>query len=87
MPQRLPEIVTRAPEQLGQALERYRKLRKLSQAELSASAGVRQATVSKVEHGSETTALRTVYALCAAMNLELVLRPRETGPYRSEEVP
>jgi HTH-type transcriptional regulator / antitoxin HipB len=81
----LPEITTRAPAQLGQALERCRRLRHLSQAELGRSAGLRQATVSKVESGAETTALRTVYALCAALNLELVLRPRTTARYEPRE--
>jgi HTH-type transcriptional regulator / antitoxin HipB len=78
MSPRLPTITTRAPEQLGQALERCRKLRRLTQAELGRNAGLRQATVSKVEQGTDTTSLRSIYALCAAMNLELVLRPRQT---------
>jgi len=85
MRQTLPEIVTRAPEQLGQALERCRRLRDLSQADLGRSAGIRQATVSKMEQGVDTTSLRTVYALCAALNLELVLRPRGGAAYPPEE--
>ena len=69
-------IPTRAPVQLGQAITRFRKSATLTQAKVAASAGVRQATVSKTEAGSGSTELKTIYALCAALNLELVLRRR-----------
>jgi HTH-type transcriptional regulator/antitoxin HipB len=70
-------IATRAPDQLGQAIERYRVRAKLTQASLAKSAGLRQATISKVEKGLGTTEIETIYAVCAALGLELVLRPRQ----------
>ena len=92
MPSRPPgakpaEITTRAADQLGGALARFRALSHLSQAQVAASAGLRQATVSKAEQGIPTTQLETIYALCAALALELVVRPREGGraPARLED--
>ena len=71
------EIPTRGPSQLGHAIGRYRARSKLSQTALAKSAGVRQATLSKVEKGVGTTALQTLYSVCAALGLEVVLRPRD----------
>jgi len=72
------EVPTRAPEQLGQAIERFRKRKELSQASLAKSAGVRQATVSKVENGLGTTEIDTIFAVCAALGIEIVLRERKS---------
>ena len=81
-------ITTRAPDQLGQALERYRARAKLTQTALAKSAGLRQATLSKVEKGLGTTEIGTLYAVCAALGLEVVLRPRqnETDEFRPEDI-
>ena len=72
------EVITRAPDQLGQAIERFRNRNDLSQASLAKSAGVRQATVSKVEKGLGTTEIETIFAVCAALGLEIVLRERNS---------
>jgi HTH-type transcriptional regulator/antitoxin HipB len=82
------EIITRAPHQLGQALARLRTQRDLSQATLAQNAGLRQATVSKAEKGSGTTAIKTIYDMCAALGLELVVRPRPkpTAAARPEDI-
>ena len=71
-----PETPTRSVEQLGAAVARFRKLHDQSQAEVARSAGMRQATLSRVESGKADPSLKTVYALCAALGLELVVRPR-----------
>ncbi len=71
-------IATRASNQMGQALERYRARAGYTQTSLAKSAGLRQATISKVEKGLGTTELDTIYAVCAALGLELVLRPRHS---------
>ena len=73
------EVATRAPDQLGTALARFRVRAEQSQTAVAASAGLRQATVSKAEAGTATVQLRTVYALCAALGLELVIRPRRSA--------
>lgn len=80
------EISTRAADQLGQALARARTRAGLSQAAVAASAGIRQATVSKAEQGVGSTQLDTIYALCAALGLELVVRPRRRSDVSIEDV-
>ncbi len=70
------EAITRAPDQLGQALERFRRLKDLSQSSLAMSAGIRQATVSNTEKGLGKTEINTLFAICAALGLEVVLRER-----------
>ncbi|MBX3142999.1 MAG: helix-turn-helix domain-containing protein [Trueperaceae bacterium] len=72
----LPPIPVRSPRQLGQALARLRGLRGVTQLGVSRSAGVRQPTVSSVESGAPGTELATVFALLAALDLELVVRER-----------
>ena len=81
-------IATRAAGQLGQAIERYRARAKLTQASLAKSAGLRQATISKVEKGMGTTEIETIYAVCAALGLEVVLRPRQSEKvdFRPEDI-
>lgn len=69
-------IPARSSLQLAQALRRFRRLQGRSQVAVGESAGLRQATVSKAEQGSSTTELGTIFSLCAALGLELVVRAR-----------
>jgi len=69
----------RAPDQLGHYLQRIRKIKKLSQNELANLARLRQGTVSKIEKGVKTTQLATIFAVCNALELELVVRERRKG--------
>ena len=70
------EQIARTTQQLGRALQRQRRASKLTQAELGRRAKLRQATVSALEAGEPRTQLRTLIALLAALDLELVVRPR-----------
>ena len=72
------EVLTRAPDQLGQAIERFRTRKDLSQSSLAKNAGLRQATISKVETGLGTTEIETSFSICAALGLEIVLRQRKS---------
>lgn len=67
-----------SPEILGAALREARKKKGLSQAEAGRSVGMDQPTVSKVEQGNSGTRLDTLFRLLAALDLELVLQPRQT---------
>ncbi len=67
----------RTPSQLISALKRYRKQRKLTQAELGASAGLPQTTVSKVEVELIDPSLSTLFRLLAALELEIDLKARK----------
>lgn len=69
-------LVTRSEKQLGAALRRVRKQRGLTQAGLGEKIHMRQATISKLECGSSASRLHTLMASLAALELELVVRPR-----------
>lgn len=69
----------RNPDQLGNALRRFRNAREWSQAHLASRAGIRQATVSQIESGYAATRIDTIARLLAALDLELVIAPRSKG--------
>ncbi|HEY5048977.1 MAG TPA: helix-turn-helix domain-containing protein [Rhizomicrobium sp.] len=66
---------SRTQKQLGAELRRYRKKRQLSQAQLSLEINKRQATISNLE-AEGTGTLETLFAVLAALDLEIALRPR-----------
>ena len=67
-------IVARSPAQLGHAIQRFRSLRGMSQAELGNKAAVRQPTISDLESGKGR--IKTLTDALAALGLELVVRPK-----------
>ena len=69
-------LVARTPQQMGDALRWFRKLKKLTQRDISEQVGMRQATISSVENGDPGTQLKTIIEVLKALNLELVLRDR-----------
>jgi HTH-type transcriptional regulator / antitoxin HipB len=71
--------ITRTGPQLGAALRRKRKQAGLSQEALGERINLRQATISHLESGDTGTKLRTLLDVMAALNLELVVRPRSKG--------
>ncbi len=70
------EIQARTPQQVGEALKRFRKLRKFTQREISEQIGLRQATISSVESGDAGTQLKTLTEVLKALGLELVIKER-----------
>lgn len=77
--------ITRSTFQLSNALSIYRASVDKSQAEVGKSAGLRQATVSRAEFGADTTEIGTIYSICAALGLELVIRPRKIESFVPEK--
>jgi HTH-type transcriptional regulator/antitoxin HipB len=73
------EQVARTTKQTGEAIRRVRRQRGLSQSALGAKMHVRQATVSKLEAGEPATQLKMLMDALAALDLELVIRPRSSG--------
>ena len=69
----------RDPRQLGLTLRQRRRELGLTQSQIAEQAGVRAATVSAVENGDSGVKLSTVFALLAALSLELVARRRTTA--------
>ena len=74
-----PMIIARDAKQAGAAIRRLRRKLGLTQAELGARMNVRQATISKLEAGEPATQLRILMDALAAMDLELIIRPRSSG--------
>ncbi len=69
------EYSARTPRQLGQILKGCREKRGLTQSEVSARVGLRQAQVSTIEvHGAGTVSVAALYKLISALGLELVLK-------------
>lgn len=68
--------LARSPRQLGALIQRYRKARGLSQTELADLAGLRQEMVSKIEGGQSGSRIASIYALLAALGLEMTVAPR-----------
>lgn len=79
------ETIARTPRQIGAVLRRIRRQSGLSQTELGEQMSMRQATVSKLEAGEPATQLRVLTDALAALDLELVIRPRTKGEGTSLE--
>ncbi len=71
--------IARSEKQLGAILRRQRKLADLSQTQLGEKTHMRQATISKLEDGAPATQIKVLIAALAALDLELVVRPRSKG--------
>jgi HTH-type transcriptional regulator/antitoxin HipB len=71
--------ITRTHKQLGTILQRYRKAAGLTQDALAARIRLRQATISALENSATDARLGTLFDTLAALNLELVVRPRSKG--------
>jgi HTH-type transcriptional regulator/antitoxin HipB len=78
--------IARNAQQIGATIRRRRRGAKLSQAELSAKTGLRQATISALEAGGVGVRLGTLVDVMAALGLELVIRDRSTAPKSIEEL-
>lgn len=68
--------LARTPKDIGHAIRRARKQQKLSQQELAIRSGIWQETISKIENGSSGARLETIFDLCAALDLEIVIAKR-----------
>ena len=81
------EQVARTIKQIGAGVRRARRLQNLTQSQLANKINVRQATISTFETGEEGASLQTLLAILAALNLELVIRPRsKASPGDIEEI-
>lgn len=69
----MTQHIARTEKQLGAILRRARKQAGLTQSSLG---NLRQGTVSRLEAGAPAIQLHTLMEALAALNLELVIRPR-----------
>jgi HTH-type transcriptional regulator/antitoxin HipB len=71
------EQVARTTKQIAAAVRRVRRSRNVTQSQLAKKINVRQATISSFETGVQgATLLQTAMDILAALDLELVIRPR-----------
>lgn len=70
--------------QLGQVLRGYREAKGMTQQSVGARVGLAQKAVSKLELAPGTAGLQQIFKLLAALDLELVVRPRGGTPSPSE---
>ncbi len=77
--------IARSPKQMGNIIQRTRKQRRMTQTELAVIAGLRQEMISKIETGHEGTKLSSIYALFAALNLDLIVDDRSGKPTKNIE--
>lgn len=66
-----------SPKSLGSALKRQRKAKKLSQSIAGEAFKLDQTTISSIEQGAPGTRLETLFRLLAALNLEMIIRPKK----------
>lgn len=66
--------------QLGEVLREERKSQGLTQKDLSDRTNLRTATISKIESGDAGVKLETIMRVMAALNLEIVVAHRKSGP-------
>lgn len=76
----------RTPEELGQALRRYRKSLDLSQVELSEMTKHNQSTISELENGKPGVKIQTIFDILSALKLELDLSARDEGQSDIEDL-
>jgi HTH-type transcriptional regulator/antitoxin HipB len=70
---------------LGSAIRRQRKAKKLSQKEAGDAFKLEQTTVSSIEQGAPGTRLETLFRMLAALDLEMVIRPKQLPKDKDNE--
>jgi HTH-type transcriptional regulator/antitoxin HipB len=71
--------IARTSKQMGAIIHRRRRQLQLTQNGLGAKIKHRQATISRLEAGEPGIRLGTLFDVLAALNLEMVVRPRTKG--------
>lgn len=69
--------IIRTSKLFGAAVARHRKQQDLTQSDLAAKVNTRQATISNLENGKGGTRIEIIFAILAALNLEIVLQHRD----------
>jgi HTH-type transcriptional regulator/antitoxin HipB len=71
---------------LGRMIRDRRKSMKLTQASTGRLVGIHQTTVSDVERGIINVQIDTILKLIAALRLELVIQPIQSGNIKWEDI-
>lgn len=68
--------IARSPSQVGNLIQKFRKLKGMSQTELAERSGMRQELISKIESGQNGAKISSICDLLAALDLEMTIGPR-----------
>jgi len=74
----------KTPQQLGSVLEGYRRKQGLTQKDVGDKVGLAQSVVSLMEKSPQRAGIARIFKLLAALDLEVVVRPRGTHSRQSE---
>jgi HTH-type transcriptional regulator/antitoxin HipB len=69
---------------LGIILRSARKNKSLTQAETGGVVGADQTTISHIERGESNLRIDTLFRILAALDMEMIVRPRERAPNMNE---
>lgn len=75
----------RSAGQIGAIIQRHRLMKQLTQKDLAARLGIRQATVSEIEGGKKGARLSTLLEVLAALDLEMTIAQRSKGSAKDIE--
>ncbi|MCB1263245.1 MAG: helix-turn-helix domain-containing protein [Mycobacterium sp.] len=72
------EMIARSPAALGRAIRAARQGQGLTQSELAERARTNRFAIAQAETGASTKAIEKLFETLAALELELVVRPRQS---------
>jgi len=78
------EFAIKTPQQIGAVLRGYRTAKKLNQQSVGLKAALPQPVISKIESSSGRVTLSRLFKVLAALELELVVRPKSRNQTSSE---
>ena len=71
--------------ELGETLRQYRKAKALTQTAVGGPVNLEQSKISRIEKGALAIELNTLFRLLAALDLELVVQPRQKHELTGDE--
>lgn len=81
----MDQIIT-SPKLLGSAIKRQRKAKKLTQKAAGNTFHLDQTTISSIEQGASGTRLETLFRILAALELEMIIRPKKAIPKKEGDL-
>ncbi len=79
------EQLIHSPQSLGNAIKRQRKIKNISQTEAGSIFKIEQSTFSSIEKGVPGTRLETLFRVLAALDLEMVIKPKKSTTNKIKE--
>ena len=67
-----------SPKSLGEIIKRQRKSKHLNQTQAGEAFKLEQSTVSSIEQGAAGTRLDTLFRMLAALDLEMIIRAKDS---------